>query len=209
MQDIAYVLENRLYLNITNRCTNACGFCIRYMAPKFQGEHNLWLDHEPSVEEIMKAIGDPSKYQEIIFCGYGEPLLRYEIVKEVATKLKAVKTPRGGVSFKIRVDTNGQVNLFYGRNILAELKGLIDIMNVSLNAENAAKYQTLCHSMFGQPAYDAMIEFIKEAKKIIHQVEATVVNIPNQVDLDKVKQLAAEIGVPLRIRPYYEDKYVR
>jgi len=213
MQNIAYKLDNSLYLNITNRCTNACVFCIRYKARKFHDQYQLWLDYEPSVEEILQAIGDPNQYKEIVFCGYGEPLIRLETVKEIASKLKfgipACRQAGRHSVFSIRVDTNGHANLFYQRNILPELKGLVDIISVSLNAENNEVYDALCHSFFGLKAYSAVIEFIKEAKKYIPEVEATVVNLPQLIDIEKSRKIAEDLGVKFRIRPYYEEKYIR
>ncbi|MFA4967424.1 MAG: TatD family nuclease-associated radical SAM protein [Candidatus Margulisiibacteriota bacterium] len=210
MQDISYTLDNSLYLNITNRCTNACVFCIRNKARSFQGKYKLWLDYEPSTDEILKAIGDPNKYKEIVFCGYGEPIIRLGTIKEVSENIKNRLTgsPAHGQT-KIRIDTNGHGNLFYQRNILPELKGLIDIMSVSLNAENSEVYDTICNSFFGKAAFDAVIDFIKEAKKYIPQVEATVVGLPQMIDVEKARKLVGELGVPFRVRPYYEDEYVR
>jgi len=203
MQDISYTLDNSLYLNIANRCTNACVFCIRNKARSFQGKYKLWLDYEPSTDEILKAIGDPNKYKEIVYCGYGEPLIRLDTIKEVSEAIKkAGKT-------KVRIDTNGHGNLFYQRNILPELKGLIDIISVSLNAENSEVYDSICNSFFGKAAFDAVIDFIKEAKKYIPQVEATVVGLPQMIDVEKARKLVGELGVPFRVRPYYEDEYVR
>ncbi|MBU0573819.1 MAG: TatD family nuclease-associated radical SAM protein [Candidatus Margulisiibacteriota bacterium] len=204
MQNIAYKLNDKLYLNITNRCTNACSFCIRYLAPKFHGEYNLWLDHEPNEEEILAAIGDPTKHQEIVFCGYGEPLIRLDTVKAVSDKLKTASK-----KVKIRINTNGQANLFYGRNVLPELMGLVDAMDISLNAESASAYNKLCHSMFGIAAYQAVVEFVKEAKKHIPELEITVVDLPNEINIEQIKKTARELGVSLRIRSYYEEKYVR
>jgi len=204
-QDIAYKLDNSLYLNITNRCTNACVFCIRYKAREFHGQYKLWLDYEPSVEEIMRVIGDPKQYKEIVFCGYGEPLIRLEVVKEVARDLKTSRPQ----DFKIRIDTNGHANLFYQRNILPELKGLIDIISISLNAESNEVYSLICNSFFGARAYPAVIEFIKESKKYIPEVEASVVDLPQLIDIKKARKIAEELGVKFRVRPYYEEKYVR
>lgn len=203
-------MEDSLYLNITNRCTNACSFCIRYKAREFHGQYKLWLDREPSVEEILEAVGDPLKYKQIVFCGYGEPLIRLETVIETAKRIKSYP-PKGLTTYqpKIRVDTNGHANLFYQRNILPELKGLVDIMSISLNAESASAYEMICHSLFGKRAYPAVIEFIKEAKKYIPEVEASVVNLPELVDLKKAKKLAEDLGVKFRLRSYYEEKYVR
>jgi TatD DNase family protein len=199
MNSITYQLGNSLYLNITNRCTNHCDFCVRYKAKVFHKKYPLWLDKEPTAKEILKAIGDPKKYGEIVFCGYGEPLIRLETVKEVAKALRRSKV-------KIRLDTNGQANLFYSRNILPELKGLIDEISVSIDAENSKVYDSMCHSMYGEKAYDAMIDFIKEAKKILPSVTATIVDLPN-VDKKKCEKIAKGLGVEFRVRPYYEEVY--
>lgn len=214
MSSIAYPIKDSLYLNITNRCTNQCGFCIRNMARQFNGEHDLWLDREPSVEEILKAIGDPARYKQIVFCGYGEPLVRLEDVKKVAKRLKFQQPASNdelntkGQIPNIRIDTNGQANLYWGRNILPELKGLIDHLSISLDAQNAEIYQKLCQPSFGEAAYPAVIEFIKEAVKYIPIVEASVVDLP-EVDKSACKKIAVSLGAKFRIRPYYEEKYLR
>lgn len=205
MSDIAYQVRDSLYLNITNRCTNQCPFCIRYKKREFDQKYLLWLEKEPSTEEIMAAIGDPTKYKQIVFCGYGEPTIRLEVLKEVSRKLKADSRAR---NTGIRIDTNGTANLFWGKNILPELKGLIDFISVSLNAENAEVYDKLCHSVYGRAAYPAIVEFIREAKKYIPEVEASVVDLPT-VDKEKARAIAADLGVKFRVRPYYEETYVR
>src|SRR3989339_1843074 len=112
MNSIAYPIDNSLYLNITNRCTNECYFCIRYKSRLFNQAHPLWLEHEPSVEEIMAAIGDPGQYEQIVFCGYGEPLIRLDTIKDISRRIKSKDQ-----STKIRLDTNGQANLFWGKNV--------------------------------------------------------------------------------------------
>lgn len=219
MDSITYPIGDSLYLNITNRCTNQCQFCIRNKSRLFNRKYPLWLDQEPTADEIIKAIGDPSKYKQIVFCGYGEPLIRLDVVKEVASALKSkVQSPillRSSSSegqeskvAKIRIDTNGHANLFWGRNILPELKGLIDIMSISLDAQDAETYQRICRSIFGKKAFQAVIDFIKEAKKYIPEVEATVVDLP-VINIDACKKIAEELGVGFRVRPYYEETYVR
>src|SRR3989338_7644158 len=105
MHSIAYPIGDSLYLNITNRCTNQCDFCIRYKSRLFNQKYPLWLEKEPSVEEIMEAISDPSKYKQIVFAGYGEPLIRLDTVKEVSQKLKTGNGQNG--QLEIRIDTNG------------------------------------------------------------------------------------------------------
>ncbi|HVN67828.1 MAG TPA: TatD family nuclease-associated radical SAM protein [Candidatus Sulfotelmatobacter sp.] len=207
MSDISYQVGHSLYLNITNRCTNECPFCVRSKGRKFDRQYDLWLEKEPTADELLAAIGDPSRYDQIVFCGYGEPTIRLDVIKEVA---KTLKSPVPGTRYQvptIRLDTNGHGNLFWGRNILPELKGLIDKVSVSLNAESAEKYVKLCKPLQGAKAYDAVLDFLREAKKYIPAVEATVVDLPG-VDEEKCRRIAKELGVSLRIRPYYESKYV-
>jgi len=203
MQEIVYKIKDSLYLNITNRCTNQCSFCIRYKSRLFNQKHHLWLEHEPTDIEILKAIGDPLKYKQIVFCGYGEPMIRLETVKAVAASLKS-EYPET----RIRIDTNGHANLFWGRNVLPELKGLIDSISISLDTENEEQYEKICHPLFGIKSYVAILDFIKTAKQVIPEVEVSVVDIPS-VDKGKAKNIAKELGVNFRLRPYYENTYVR
>ncbi len=205
MSAITYQVGDSLYLNITNRCTNQCPFCIRYKSREFNRKHLLWLEKEPTADELLAEIGDASKYEQIVFCGYGEPTIRLDIIKDVAKALK-LRTPHS--AFRIRLDTNGHGNLFWGKNILPELKGLIDYVSVSLNAPDAETYDKLCKSLYGKAAFSAVLDFIKEAKKYIPEVEASIVDLPS-VDKEKARALATELGVKFRVRPYYEETYVR
>jgi TatD DNase family protein len=190
--EIAYKIRDSLYLNITNRCTNRCGFCIRFHTSYVKG-HNLRLEKEPSVEEIIKAIGDPKIYKEIVFCGLGEPLLRLDVVKEVSTWIKQ----KGG---KVRINTNGHGNLIHGRKILPELQDIVDSLSISLDAEDEKKYENICKPIF-KNAFQAVISFIKEAKKYIPEVKITIVEIP-EIDIEKCRDIARELGVELRVRKF-------
>ena len=191
-----YPIRNSLYVNITNRCSNRCTFCAKNTSYVVKG-HDLELDREPSIEELVQAVGDPKKYQEIVFCGFGEPLLRLDTVKAVAMEMKK----KGA---RVRIDTDGQANLVYGRNILPELKGLVDAVSVSLNAESPAKYHRLCRSSFGEEGFHGVLDFIREAKKVIPEVVATVVEMPG-VDVEACRRLAEEeLGVKFKRRAYAE-----
>ncbi len=190
---ITYPIRNSLYLNVTNRCTSACTFCARYYTDFVKG-HNLKLGTEPSAEDLINEIGDPRRYAEVVFCGYGEPLLRLDLVKAVAAEVKR----RGG---RVRIDTNGHANLIHKRNVLPELAGLVDAMSVSLNAQNAELYNKLSQPKFGEAAYDAVREFIREAKKYIPDVTATVVSVP-EVDIDACRKIAEGLGASFRVREY-------
>jgi TatD DNase family protein len=183
-------------LNLTNRCSNRCTFCAKNASYLVKG-HDLELNHEPTVEDLLRAVGDPKKYDEIVFCGFGEPLLRLDTIKAAAAELKK----KGA---KIRIDTDGQANLVYGRNILPELKGLVDAVSVSLNSDNAAQYNRLCRSPFGEKAFDGVLNFIREAKKVIPEVVATVVAMPG-VEVEACRRLAEqELGVKFKKRIYDE-----
>ena len=188
---IAYKIRESLYLNITNRCTNACSFCVRFYSDFVKG-HMLRLKDEPSAEELIASIGkDPARYSEVVFCGYGEPLIRLDTVKEVSSWVKE----KGG---RVRINTNGHGNLIHKRNILPELAGLVDVLSVSLDAHDAATYEKLCKPVYGN-SYQAVIDFIKEAKKYVPEVQATVVE-KEEVDIKKCGEIARGLGIPLRVR---------
>ena len=190
---ITYPIRNSLYLNITNRCTSACTFCVRYFTDYVKG-HNLRLADEPAAEDLIKEIGDPKRFDEIVFCGYGEPTLRLDVIKAVATEVKK----KGG---KVRIDTNGHGNLIHKRNIVPELAGLVDAVSISLNGQNAEIYEKLSQPKFGAAAYDAVKEFIAEAVKYIPSVTATVVSAPG-VDVEACRKIAEGLGAKYRVREY-------
>lgn len=192
---IAYRIRNSLYLNITNRCSNRCSFCAKFDDFTVKG-HNLLLDGEPSFEEIMAAVGRPAGIDEIVFCGYGEPLLRLDLVKQLAAELKKL-------GYLIRINTDGQANLAHGRDILPELGGLIDCISVSLNASDAATYSRICNTPYGDAGFSGVCDFISAAKKYIPQVVASAVTLPG-IDIEACRQLALSLGAEFRVREYAE-----
>ncbi|MBF0457592.1 MAG: YchF/TatD family DNA exonuclease [Nitrospirae bacterium] len=187
---ITYKIRNSLYLNITNRCTNACTFCVRYQTDFVKG-HNLRLSREPSDAEIIESIGNPSVFEGVVFCGYGEPLMRLDSVINVSRYIKA----HGG---KVRINTNGLAALIHKRDILPELAGLVDVISISLNAQDASTYQRLSHPPFDD-AYEAVKKFIADAKAFIPEVTATVVDAPG-VDIEKCREIALSLGAKFRLR---------
>lgn len=191
---ITYEYKNHLYLNITNRCQNRCVFCIREGA-KGIGGYDLWLEEEPSAEEVIEAIGDAGTYDEIVFCGFGEPLTRIEVVKEVCRRLKDT------YAVPIRINTNGLANLVHGRNILPELAGLVDIISISLNAASSEEYQRISRPKIGEDSYQEVLNFITEAKEHIPRVITSVVDYPG-VDVEGARRKSEELGVEFRIRSY-------
>lgn len=192
---IAYVIRNSLYLNITNRCTNRCTFCAKFKDFTVKG-HQLCLEREPTAAEVIAAIGDPAAYDEVVFCGYGEPLLRLDLVREVAAWLK----DRGQT---VRVNTDGQASLVHDRDVLPELAGLVDILSVSLNAPDATSYQRICQSACGEGGYAAILEFLREAPRHIPTVVATAVTVPG-IDIAACRRVAESLGVEFRERIFNE-----
>ena len=194
---IAYQIRNSLYLNLTQRCTANCVFCTRLTRPIVQG-YNLALEREPSAGELWKAVGDPTRYAEIVFCGYGEPTLRLEVIKEVARRVKAA----GG---RTRLNTNGHGNLIHKRNILPELRGLIDEVSVSLNADHSEAYDAIVQPLpnFRGRAYEEVLRFIREARDYIPEVQASIVTHQPGVDEAKCEELSEkELGAKFRARRY-------
>lgn len=190
---VVYKIRNSLYINMTNRCTNRCAFCAREEDPVVRG-HYLGMTREPTTGEILQAVGDPKAYDEVVFCGFGEPLLRLQEVKEVASSLKE----KGG---RLRVNTNGLGSLIWKRNLVPELVGLIDVVSVSLNASTNELYMKLCKPSFGEKAFPAMLDFIRKCVAAGLQTVCTVVNHP-EVDLEACEKLANSFGVELKVRKY-------
>jgi TatD family-associated radical SAM protein len=195
---VVYWLDNSLYLNVTNRCSNSCCFCFRKFKNGIQ-EFNLKLKKEPTAEEVieeLRKVINRKNWSEVVFCGFGEPLERLNLVLEVTRWIKkhSWKT--------VRVDTNGQGYLLNkGRDVVRELKEAgVDKVSVSLNAHDKATYNQVCKPMF-EDAYENVLEFIKKAKEKGLEIEATAVTIP-EVDLTKVKELAENMGIKFSVREY-------
>lgn len=190
----SYVLGNRLYLNITNSCTNHCEFCVRESGDGSVAEGSLWLQHQPTAQEVLDSLDHPEQYVEIVFCGFGEPLARVDTVIAIAKELRQYHIP-------IRINTNGQANLIHRRNIVPELMGLIDVVSISLNAESAKKYQQICHSVFGEPVFQGILDFVAACKTYIPQVVLSVVDLPN-IDIEACRKIAHSLGVEFRLRQF-------
>ena len=203
--NLVYLLEGKVYINLTNSCTNNCVFCIRSIKEDVVGA-NLFLNTENvKAEDVitqLEAIKDKLS-SEIIFCGYGEPMLKLDIIKKVAKYIKE-KYP----NTILRINTNGHANSIYKRNVLPELKGLIDKFSVSLNGENEEVYNKLSLPNI-ENAYESVKEFISLAVKEGFDTTATIVtNYKNyDVDIDKCIKITKELGAKFRERPWIENGY--
>jgi TatD DNase family protein len=192
--EIVYRLKNSLYINLTIRCNADCVFCDRKGAAVIKG-HNLKIPKEPTVEEVIAQLGDPREVDEIVFCGYGEPTIRLDALKEVARWVKS----RGG---KTRLNTDGHGSVIAGRNIIPELVGLIDAVSISLNSTDPDQYGQLMR-LDGRKFFPAMVEFAREAVKALPRVVMTVVDL-DEVDKEKARRLVEEeIGAVFSTRPFF------
>lgn len=198
MMTILYEVGQNLYVNVTNRCPCACTFCIRNNGDGAYGSDSLWLDREPSYEEIISAFEqhDLYKYNEIVFCGYGEPLERVDIVVKVCKYLREVS------NCKIRINTNGLANLIHKRDVVPELKGCFDTISVSLNAGCEERYLKVTRPKFKEGSYHAMLEFANECKKVAPNVIFSVVDVISKEEIALSQSVADSLNIPLRVRKY-------
>lgn len=203
--NLVYLLDGKVYINLTNSCTNNCVFCIRDIKDDVVGA-NLFLSSENvKAEDVIAQLEKIHEKlsSEIIFCGYGEPMLKLDIIKEVAKYIKE-KYP----NTIIRINTNGQANLVYKRNVLPELKGLIDKFSISLNGENEEVYNKISLPKI-EGAYAAVKDFIKEAVKEGFDTTATIVTGYKNynVDMQKCIEITKDLGAKFRERPWIENGY--
>jgi len=188
--------KGSLYINTTNRCTNSCTFCIRSNADGVGGA-DLWLDYEPSVEEIISAIGgaDMSMYNEIVFCGYGEPFMRFYDIMEVCKWAKETYP-----SIAVRINTNGHANAIAGKDVTPDMRGLVDTVSISLNASTAEGYEAVCKCDYGEDGFGIMLDFAKKATAHVPQVVLSVVDILPKDEIEECRRIAKKAGCSFRVR---------
>jgi TatD DNase family protein len=190
---IAYLLRGNCYLNVTSRCTLRCGFCPKFNHLWVVGDVNLRLRQEPNVDEVLAAVGDPRGYDEIVFCGLGEPTLRLYEVIEIASTLHQ----RG--ARRVRLNTDGLASLVYGRDVTADLEGPVDALSISLNAQNETVYNRHCRpSLAG--SYAAMLEFADRVRDFVPDVTLTAIDGLEGVDIGACERIARDLGVKFRRR---------
>lgn len=197
MNIYTYVIDSNLYVNLTNRCSNNCDFCVRNSnkcEQAYEG-YNLWLDKEPEAEDIIYELEKRglANFKEVVFCGFGEPMYRWDVIKKVSDYVHAHKG-------KTRINTNGQASLILGYDVTREIGRYIDTVNVSLNATDAIKYQELCHSQYGESAFDALIEFARGCVKHCRRTVLSVVDCIGREEIEKAGDIAQSIGAELRVR---------
>lgn len=203
MTDIVYYFKNNLYIDLTNKCPVKCKYCIKYKwRYKFYG-YDLKIKKVPTVEEVINVLKESikkhPKFKEIVFCGYGEPLIEYEKVVEISKWVKD-NYPKA----KIRVNTNGLANAYHKKNVLKYLKGFIDKIYISLNAHDQQTYSKLHITNIKTP-FNKIINFIKQAKKYIPEVVVTTVEHP-EIDIKKVQTIVKRLKVQFKKREFLDEQ---
>jgi len=194
MNNYVYTIGNKIYINLTNRCSNNCDFCIRKGRDGMENQR-LWIDAEPDVQDILDQLPDnlDDYDEEIVFCGFGEPTYNLDTLDEVASFLHCIDK-------KTRINTNGQANLIHKQDVSDVIVTSCDVINISLNECNAKKYQAHCKSIYGEKAFDALLEFATLCLQKGGKVVFSVVDSIGYADIEACKKLAEKVGVPLRVR---------
>ena len=198
---ITYQVKNSVYVNLTNRCPCNCTFCLRHNGPGVFGSGPLWLEREPTLEETIESLGqwDYERFREVVFCGYGEPTERLDVLLSAAAHLKG-RDP----ALRIRVNTNGLSDLIHGKPTAPLFVGKVDCLSISLNTDDPAEYLSVCRPKFGEAAYPAMLKFTQEAAALLPSVVMTVVGEPvtSLEKQERCRAIATRLGARLRVRPY-------
>lgn len=198
MKDIVYTYGDKVYLNLTNKCSCNCEFCIRKNGDSVGNATSLWMSGDPTFDEIKAAIDayDFGQTKEVVFCGYGEPTFVLDNLIKTAQYL------REKYGFYLRLNTNGQSDLINNKPTAKILCENIDFISISLNSCNASKYDAIVHSQFGERAFDAMLSFAAECRKHTENVMFSVVDVIPSEDIEECKKIAERLGIPLRVREY-------
>ena len=195
---VTYEVDGALYLNVTNRCTNNCDFCIRHNGDGAYGSDPLWLEREPSEDEILSSIfsRDLGIYREIVFCGYGEPSIRLDVIRNVAIKIKEK------CDLPIRINTNGHSSLYHGYDTAPLYKDAFDCVSISLNTPSPERYDEICHPV-KEGSFEAMLSFAREVKSYVPSVLLSVVkDFLSPEELTECYRIAESLGVTLKVRDY-------
>lgn len=200
MGNILYVLGNSLYINLTNRCPCNCSFCIRNGQDGVGTADSLWLDHDPTAQEAIAEFANYNltDYDEVIFCGYGEPMCALEPLLAVCRYIRGVS------DIHIRVNTNGLGDLINERPTAHLLEGLVDTVSVSLNASTAGGYNEICKPSYGPAAYPAMLRFAQDCVPYVPSVIFSVVDVIPAEEMAACRAIAKKLGIPLRVRTFTE-----
>lgn len=196
MMTIFYPIGESLYVNLTNKCPCRCVFCVREEHETVGNNNSLWLDHDPSMEEIKADLErfNLADYKEVVFCGFGEPMMRMDDLIETAKYIKSKK------DIKTRINTNGLGDLIHEKNTAECIKDCIDSVSISLNAPDKESYCRVTRPKFGEQSFEAMLKFAEECRDCGINIAFSVVDEITPEEIEKSRELAESLGVKLRVR---------
>lgn len=201
--EIVYKVHDNLYVNLTNRCPCACTFCLRQNTECVGESKSLWLEREPVFSEVQEAFGhfNVEHYDEIVFCGFGEPTEALPVLIQSAKYIKDTWNK------PIRLNTNGLGNLIHKRDITPDLSGIVDTVSISLNTPNEVRYNEIVRSTFGEQSFKAMLDFARRCTKYIpHVVMTTVETTITKQEEAECKKICDSIGATYRIRSFENSR---
>ena len=196
---ILYRVHNNIYVNLTNKCPCACTFCLRQTRDRMEDSDPLWLEHEPAYDEVIAEFAkwNVEEYDEVVFCGFGEPTERLDVLLKVAEWIK------DNNNIKTRVNTNGLSDFIHGKDTAPLFEGKIDAVSISLNTPNPERYFELTRNKFGIESFDGMLKFAKNVKKYVPNVAMTTVSTTlTKEEEEECQKICDSIGVTYRIRPW-------
>lgn len=196
---ILYRVHNNIYVNLTNKCPCACTFCLRQTRDRMEDSDPLWLEHEPAYDEVIAEFAkwNVEEYDEVVFCGFGEPTERLDVLLKVAEWIK------DNYNIKTRVNTNGLSDFIHGKDTAPLFEGKIDAVSISLNTPNPERYFELTRNKFGIESFDGMLKFAKNVKKYVPNVAMTTVSTTlTKEEEEECQRICDSIGVTYRIRPW-------
>ncbi|MEG0251406.1 MAG: TatD family nuclease-associated radical SAM protein [Christensenellaceae bacterium] len=194
MDTYTYKIGKDTYINLTNKCTNDCDFCVRRNGQGVGG-YELWLQKEPTAQQVIELLKQDKT--DVVFCGFGEPTIKIDELKQIAQYVKDY----GG---RVRINTNGHASIYHGRDIAAELVGLVDEVSISLNEADAKKYDLVVHSIYGEDGFRHMIDFARACIKNGISVTFSVVDVISKEDIETCAAIAKDVGAKFRVRTYIQ-----
>ena len=208
MYTLVYSINNEpnpstVYVNLTNACTNSCVFCLREQKDDVCGAE-MWHDGNYTLEDVIEQFNEYKPIpQNVVFCGYGEPFLKKDMMKDFAQYLR-----ENYPEIKIRVNTNGHANAVYKTNVAEEFKGLLDEASVSLNSDNSEQYNEICQPKI-ENAYDAVKDFLKCCKEVGIKTYASIVTgfDERKINVENCEKIAKELGAEFRNREFITNGY--
>ena len=197
MADILYTYKNEVYVNLTNKCDCSCTFCIRSHKDGVGDADTLWHKTDPTLDEVIDAMDgfDLTDYEELVYCGYGEPTCALDAL------IASAKYAKEKFGIRVRVNTNGLGSLYNERDIVPELKGVVDVVSISLNAPDEAEYMKVTRPRF-EAAFQGMLDFASECREKGLEVRFTVVDVLPDEEIKASRQLAESMGIGLRVRHF-------